>query len=172
MPGLRQHQEASMLRCNKNKMVNNRKAQAAFEYLTTYGWAILTAIIVTGALAYFGFLNPSSLLPNKCDFGKQLECVDYRIMSNGDINLRLRNNFGKDITVTDVEGIEVLVQNKNIPLSIPSGATQQLSMTLDSPYRMPAGEKQDVALIIVFERAGVSNPASHNISGSLFVTVQ
>jgi len=154
-------------------MVKKRKAQAAFEYLTTYGWAILTALIVTGALAYFGFLNPSNLLPSKCDFGKQLECIEYKIMHNGSVGMWLRNNFGKDIKITGVQGIETgPLLNLNTPFNITSGASKELTMTLDTAYRRPAGEKQEIALIIVFQRAGVSNPISHNISGSMYVTVQ
>ena len=36
-----------------------RKAQAALEFLTTYGWAFIVILIMIGALAYFGVLNPS-----------------------------------------------------------------------------------------------------------------
>lgn len=152
-------------------MVKQGKAQAALEYLTTYGWAILAALVVIGALAYFGFFNPSSLLPNKCDFGKQLECAEYMITSTGDIKLMLRNNFGKDIEITDVTGIEVLLLIDNTPFIIPLGATEELATTLDTPYIRPAGDKQKVNLIVTFERAGGGYP-SHNVSGTVFVTVQ
>ena len=39
----------------------SRKGQAAMEFLMTYGWAILAAIIAIGVLAYFGVFNPSRL---------------------------------------------------------------------------------------------------------------
>ena len=44
----------------------NKKAQAAMEFLMTYGWAILVVLVVIGALAYFGVLNPRNLVPNSC----------------------------------------------------------------------------------------------------------
>ena len=152
-------------------MVKNTKAQAAFEYLTTYGWAILTALIVVGALSYFGFLNPSNLLPNKCDFGKQLECVEYRIQSsNGVVSLMLRNNFGKDIDLTYVEGVEETAASwEPNPLTIPEGQTEEFNITLGN---FPApGEKKEVSFIITFERSGGGYQA-HNLSGVVFVTVQ
>lgn len=36
----------------------NKKGQPAIEFLMTYGWAILCAIIAIGVLAYFGVFNP------------------------------------------------------------------------------------------------------------------
>ncbi len=42
-------------------MIYNKKGQAAMEFLMTYGWAILAAIIAIGVLAYFGVFNPGRL---------------------------------------------------------------------------------------------------------------
>ena len=40
-------------------------SQAALEFLTTYGWAILVVLIAVGALAYFGVLDLGKFLPEK-----------------------------------------------------------------------------------------------------------
>lgn len=47
----------------------NRKAQAAIEFLMTYGWMLLVVLIV-GALV-FSFVDFGSLLPNKVDISTQ-----------------------------------------------------------------------------------------------------
>ncbi|MEK6868878.1 MAG: hypothetical protein AABX74_01500, partial [Nanoarchaeota archaeon] len=52
----------------------HNKAQAALEFLTTYAWAFLVIIIMIGALAYFGVLSPSKLLPDRCNFGPEVGC--------------------------------------------------------------------------------------------------
>ncbi len=39
-----------------------KKGQAAMEFLMTYGWAILAAIIAIGVLAYFGVFSPGRLV--------------------------------------------------------------------------------------------------------------
>ncbi len=47
----------------------NKKSQAAMEFLMTYGWAILAAIIAIGVLAYMGVfspLNPNNYQIYKC----------------------------------------------------------------------------------------------------------
>ncbi|MCD6590212.1 hypothetical protein J7K74_03445 [Candidatus Woesearchaeota archaeon] len=43
-----------------------RKSQSALELILTYGWVILVLMIVVGALAYFGVLNPKSSIPSYC----------------------------------------------------------------------------------------------------------
>lgn len=144
-----------------------KRGQAAFEYLSTYGWAILATLSAIGALAYFGFLNPSNLLPSKCDFGKQMECVEYRILSNGTVNLILRNNFGKDIEITDVTGNEI-VSNDPESLVIPSGEKDTMSVILNLPPA--AGDKKEVLMTITFKRDG--DYPLHNVSGTVFVIVQ
>ena len=79
------------------------KAQAALEFLMTYGWAILVVLIVIGALAYFGVLSPSNLLPEKCAFPVSLSCVDHQIMEPEHmIMLRLQNSAGKDMIIRGV----------------------------------------------------------------------
>ncbi|HJX06381.1 MAG TPA: hypothetical protein VJ461_06750 [Candidatus Nanoarchaeia archaeon] len=154
-------------------MSKKKRGQAAFEYLSTYGWAILSALIAIGALAYFGFLNPNKLLPNNCDFGKQLECVEYRLVeSTGQANVFFRNNFGKPIAITGVSGDVVNVVSPALPFTINSGAKQEVMMTLDNPGNYLKGDKKEVRITIVFERADVSTPPSHNITGTVFTTVQ
>lgn len=44
----------------------NKRAQAALEFLMTYGWAILVVLAAIGALAYFGVLSPTNFVPERC----------------------------------------------------------------------------------------------------------
>ncbi|MFH0870575.1 MAG: hypothetical protein V1866_05985 [archaeon] len=150
------------------KISITRKAQVAFEYLATYGWAIMVALVAIGALAYFGFLNPTNLLPNKCDFGKQLECVEYRIISNGTFNIMFRNNFGKDITITNINGVDNTIPVKPPVLNIGTGSIKELSAAVSKTKLK--GEKQEINLIVTFKRTG-SYP-EHNVTGTVFAIVQ
>src|SRR3989344_973929 len=52
------------------------KAQAAMEFLMTYGWAIIVVLVVIAALAYLGILSPTKLLPGKCQFQIGMLCKD------------------------------------------------------------------------------------------------
>ena len=38
--------------------MKNKKGQDAMDFLLTYGWAIMGALALVGALVYFGVLSP------------------------------------------------------------------------------------------------------------------
>jgi hypothetical protein len=81
----------------------HKKGQAALEFLMTYGWAILVVLIVIGALAYFGVLNPNLLVPEKCTLVTGLNCKDFKVTDGTDtVNIALENGLGKNIYVTDI----------------------------------------------------------------------
>ena len=83
-----------------------RKAQAAMEFLMTYGWAILVVLVVIGALAYFGVLNPTRLLPPKCTFPTGINCRDFVVSDSGEsITVKLINGMGRDIYIRSLEAV-------------------------------------------------------------------
>src|SRR3989338_2437457 len=94
----------------------SKKSQAALEFLTTYGWALLVMLVVIAVLAYFGILNPSSLLPERCNFGADIGCIDYVIAGNG-VNLKMKNNVGEVIVISGIS-----VSTDKTPLSCNSAA--------------------------------------------------
>lgn len=76
-----------------------RKAQAAMEFLMTYGWAILVVLVAIGALAYFGVLSPGDVLPDKCTGSPGLDCVEVSIMGTN-VTFLVRNNLGYSINAS------------------------------------------------------------------------
>ena len=78
-----------------------KTAQAAMEFLMTYGWAILVVLVVIGALSYFGVLSPATLLPEKCAFPVSVSCVDHTVSGTG-ITLMLQNGAGRDMLIRGV----------------------------------------------------------------------
>ncbi len=95
-----------------------RRAQAAMEFLMTYGWAILVVLVVIGALAYFGVLSPSSLLPEKCTFPLQVSCRDHQIdvvsAADTDIKFTLQNGAGKGMRLVGVAIYSEALANKGV----------------------------------------------------------
>ena len=81
--------------------MNNRKGQAALEFLMTYGWAILVVLVAIGALAFFGVLSPDKFLPAKCTLQPGLACIDHQV-TPGIVTVVVKNGYGSDITVNDV----------------------------------------------------------------------
>lgn len=80
-----------------------RRGQAAMEFLMTYGWAIIVVLAAIGALAYFGVLSPSTLLPARTTFAAPIPSVDNAVISDsGNITIAFRNNVGSTITIDDI----------------------------------------------------------------------
>jgi len=78
-----------------------KKAQAAMEFLMTYGWAILVVLVVIGALSYFGVLSPATLLPEKCTFPVSMSCVDHEVTGT-QLRLILLNGAGRDMIIREI----------------------------------------------------------------------
>jgi len=80
-----------------------KKAQAAMEFLMTYGWAILVVLLAIAALAYFGVLNPGKYLPSSCTLGTGLSCTDFKVDgAAGTVTLVIRNGMGEDLNPFNV----------------------------------------------------------------------
>ena len=78
-----------------------RKAQAAMEFLMTYGWALLAVLVVIGALAYLGVLDVEILLPERCTFPVPLNCEDH-VVNDNNIQVVLLNGAGRGMAIRSI----------------------------------------------------------------------
>ena len=136
----------------------SRRGQSAMEFLTTYGWALLVAIIVIGALVYFGVLNPARLVPDKCDFPGQLRCemMNYNTQTAA-LTVSIRNMVGKQVTIWGA----TITGEKDSPFAKCS------LTTLPVPNTVVAGE----AINIVAQNCvytGATPPASGQILDMMY----
>ncbi len=81
-------------------MTNQKRGQAAMEFLMTYGWAILAAIIVVGVL-WFLIGNPSNLAGDRFTVSAPL-VAEASSMSGTTLSLEIRNGAGESINVTNI----------------------------------------------------------------------
>ena len=158
-----------------------RRGQAALEFLTTYGWAFLVILVMIGALAYFGVLDPTRFLPQRCQFGAELHCERFSIDSaSQEANFELTNSLPEDIFVDAVEyktpdeetfnscaagpglGIEIAKQNRK---TVTCGMAAN---TVDS------GEKQRVQFKIVYSQGGGSYNATfaNDLFGEIYANIR
>ena len=116
-----------------------KKGQGALEFLMTYGWAFLVILIMIGALAYFGVLNPQRFLPDRCMFTSQFNCENPVIRNEGDgtatILLEFRNNLGEDLyfNLTDIETDFTEFDDKNPGTGLTGGWTVYALNTANPP---------------------------------------
>ena len=74
-----------------------RKGQAAMEFLMTYGWAILAAIIVIGVLAIY--FRPSTLQTEQLLITAPFATVGA-VVEATQIQIEFRNNAGETLSTT------------------------------------------------------------------------
>ena len=165
-------------------MYKKLKSQAALEFLTTYGWAFLVIVIMIGALAYFGILSPSKVLPNRCNFGSEFQCVDYAISVTGNtFKLRIKNSVGQPINIDAAKitlGSESVTQysctltpSTQLPITAwKSGDTKDF--TWDACNSATAGfaadDKAKVLVTIKYYPTSSSSTYEKEVKGEVFST--
>ncbi len=75
-----------------------KRAQAALEFLTTYGWAFLIILVMIGGFTYFGVFDISG--PETCVSGVEFTC-QTSILTNEYQVIKLRNNLPESIIITE-----------------------------------------------------------------------
>jgi len=80
-----------------------KRGQAAMEFLMTYGWAILAAIIVVGVLWYI-IGDPGNLAGNNFQISNPFISNAMSIDATaGTIELEVKNGRGEEVTITQVK---------------------------------------------------------------------
>ena len=179
----------------------SRKSQAALEFLTTYAWAFLVILIMVGALAYFGILNPSKLLPDRCNFGSEISCDKNRMIVNnekvtdiaspgtaatdGNVTaMRLSNSFGTAVIITDakisfdVSGIgtcEAYIDSVDPDVTTvtwPSGSVITLHGYCTGGDKLVENEKTKMNIEIDYYAVTAGPSYTKTIFGEIFTSVQ
>lgn len=150
-----------------------RRAQAGLEYLSTYGFAFMTIIVAVGALTYFGVFDTTSLRSEDCNFPPGVICEDFTLGGGGndDLAMQLRNTFGVDINVTNVDATTTGATFTNC--DIDSGSTwehEAIELFTCEPDASLPNDKYDVTVTINFTQEG--GGYEHYTVGNVFVTAQ
>ncbi len=154
-------------------MYRPRKAQAAMEFLMTYGWAILVVLVAIGALAYFGVLNPSKFLPSSCVVTPGISCDDHRVRQDGTASIVLRNGIGQDLTSVALQinytATGALCTPGANPNTIADGQQTTFTFTACPGVGAP-GSKYKASLVFSYQSSGGS--VVHNKVGQLVTNIE
>lgn len=77
-----------------------KKGQAALEFLMTYGWAILAAIIAIGVL-YLIIGNPANIVGNRFTISEPFIKVAAAAATSG-IQIEVKNGAGEAVTISSL----------------------------------------------------------------------
>ncbi|MFT4282970.1 MAG: hypothetical protein ACMXX6_00940 [Candidatus Woesearchaeota archaeon] len=153
--------------------MRRKKGQAAVEFLTTYGWALMAILLSIGVLAYFDFLSPDRYISQYCDTGRQIECLEGYVESSGAFRLNLRNNFPVDIEIVDMN-ITVDDETFNINMGpinniIPRSESAIIGNNRLSAANLPINSKKEFIVSLSFRRVGSSN--IYNVIGGSVIQI-
>lgn len=145
--------------------MNNKKGQAAMEFLMTYGWAILAAVIVVGVLWYL-IGNPSNLAGDRFALSAPL-VANAMNLQNGQVEIEFRNGEATQITVSDIE-----LSDTTGPCTDATGWTvsagELVSMTINCAD-IASGDRFNSDVVITYTKPGssVSLRSTGTITGSV-----
>ncbi len=153
-----------------------KQAQAALEFLTTYGWAFVLIMVMIGAITYFGVLNPKKLTPDRCTFSSEILCDDYLLTQNG-MQLRMKNSISEPIIVDKVtastEAAAVDCTSSLIGAPWKPEEIKNVGFVCDfSASGFTEGEKKKVGVEIEYHKIKSGSSYKNSIAGELYANVQ
>jgi len=152
-------------------MYNNKKGQAALEFLMTYGWAILAAIIVIGALGSYFYFNQST--QSNALVNAPFYAEAWSIAADG-FELGLQNNGGEALNVTSV----TIVDSAGTITCTGAGAAVSAGETVDFTVKtggaacadlLSAGDSFKGSITIAYTKgdSSIELASSGSISGTV-----
>lgn len=149
------------------------KGQAAIEYLTTYGWAIMVLLLMVSSLAAFGVLDVRDWAPDRCELGAEFLCKDYVFVNNGQnvtLMMMLRNNLPDRVIIKSINcTFENALEEEEIfspEISIGNEEEKQISCSTDDERVMSMNGKIKTSFVILYEKR--DGLFEHEVSGSVF----
>lgn len=142
------------------------RGQAALEFLTTYGWATIMALLFLLIILYFGVINPAALAPDRCVYpgDSGVECIDAQASVDGTLLLHLYAK--EEFTLTSFscryEGEEQIMTRESradsAPIEethVPKGTFFEVACLFDgdNPFAGRQGEKAVIKTSLDITRA-------------------
>ncbi len=156
----------------------NKKAQAAMEFLMTYGWAIMIVLIGIGALFFLGVFNPST--PSTCNIASPFICQDTAVkaigapVSNHNIVLKIAATNIDTATISNIRANGVQCPNGNIQVDgvvkqdVSGARTQPVTITCLMAATGQAGTKISGTFDISWTKQfGVAHLTAGTFSGTV-----
>ncbi|MFH1589060.1 MAG: hypothetical protein ABIB43_00645 [archaeon] len=162
----------------------SKKGQAALEFLTTYGWAFLIILVMIGALAYFGILNPERFMSDRCVMPAPFVCKDSVVTPN-EIKLLIQNDAeaivivdGSPVTLYDEDLGQAVAGTYTIATDCDAinngcraGTPITVTITLNGD-RFPENEKQKVTFGLEYYNIASGVAFTKSVTGEFIKTVE
>lgn len=140
----------------------DKKGQAAMEFLMTYGWAILAAVIAIGALAYFGVFSPGKSLPSVCTINTPLGCEEHSVNTTN-VRIIARNGAGDSITISN---FSVSNCGSTSGITVVDGGTADVVLAC-SPGSVGSKFRGDISVTYLKSGATITQKATGTINAEI-----
>ncbi len=136
-----------------------KKGQAALEFLMTYGWAILAAVVVVGVLWYM-IGNPANLAGDSFQVSAPFVSNAMAISASG-IEIEVRNGGAETYNVTSIDIENCATTNPGT--EIPAGDLQAFTVSCS----LTSGDRfnGDVEISYTSSGSSVTQTATGSIRG-------
>jgi hypothetical protein len=128
-------------------------------------WIPLMFLLFVGAIAYFGVLNPSNMLPTMCSFSMGLDCIGPPVAdeSFGTITFPMTNNLGQRIT--DIKVSSGCKGGVAEPITLEDGQTTSVTLTgcKFADYRYA----EDVTILYTSSATGMTHSSIGSVRGQV-----
>jgi len=133
-------------------MKRSKKAQVAIEYIHTYGWVFLTALVVGGVLIYYNVGNAKHIVPMECTFLSGINCLDAGVdqFYNNETN-----SSGSLLSLSLVNEFSFAVSN--ITMSVNGTCNSTANTTDGNPYGNPNVMLANHQYSLLFECQNLTN---------------
>ncbi|MDP2926089.1 MAG: hypothetical protein Q8N99_06965 [Nanoarchaeota archaeon] len=136
----------------------NKRGQAAMEFLMTYGWAILAAVIAIGVLAYFGVFSPGKYVTGNVVVNPPFYISAANAKASygldGGVQLAIKNNGGEDYNIYSVSISNCGAYSTLTPAVADSTTT--IEVDCDAGTDLTAGKNIKGDITITYQKIGIS----------------
>lgn len=106
------------------------------EFVHTYGWIILSMIILSGVMIYYTMSNPAKVIPKECSFTTGIGCLDFQV-DESLLKIEIVNKFGFAIS--------------NITANMTGTCNSTANTTEHNPHNNPRAMLMNMQETLTFE---------------------
>ncbi|MCX6769412.1 MAG: hypothetical protein NT051_01895 [Candidatus Micrarchaeota archaeon] len=145
------------------------RAQAALDFLMTYGWALALVVIVAGVLFSLGIFDTSNFIGNKAAGFSGVAVKGWSLDSHGNLTLMLTNQATQRVRVNRIEGvIRSDTQGNNFSSIIPASSNSGLLSVTGFGAQQPSSGYNAKVLISYTDLAtGFNHTSSGTLTGKV-----
>lgn len=149
-----------------------KKGQSALDFLMTYGWAIALIVIIAAVLFALGIFDVNNFVGNKAVGFSQVSVKGWGLNSTGAFNIKLSNQFGAPINITNISvkiGATTAPVN-GLPVTVTTGADTGILNTSATAFgTQTSGSSYTAQVVISYKDLNADFP--YTTSGTLTAKV-